>query len=228
MNRFATTLFVLGAMLLVLAFESDRSPWSQWALLWLAVDFLVVALAYALRRPAMLGKRRDGTLTIFSWLFFLPFHALNLGIWNLARWTSSKPASNSVADSLSVSRRLANSEMAEQFDNILDLTAEFQEPVWARMQTGYRCLPTLDGTAPAADELVQAITALGPGRTLIHCAQGYGRTALAALVYLLAQRSVADVPAGLSKLRAARPGVALNREQLRCAEACATILASRA
>jgi len=190
----------------------------------LAADFIAVGVAYGLRKPGVFGKRVNGTIPFWSWLSFLPYHALNVAVWHFARLMSSEPASNEVGDALVIGRRPANDEVVPDVANLIDLTSELQEPPQFRTHAGYVCLPTLDATAPSLEQLALTMRRLRPGRAFIHCAQGHGRTGLAALAFLLSRGLVDNVPDALRKIQLARPGVRLNREQYRCAEAYAALL----
>jgi protein-tyrosine phosphatase len=54
----------------------------------------------------------------------------------------------------------------------------------------------------------------------IHCAQGHGRTGLAAIALLLHRGEVSDIEEGLSLLRSIRPGIGLSADQRACLEQC--------
>jgi hypothetical protein len=139
-----------------------------------------------------------------------------LAVWHLLRKFSREPARSVVTDTLVVGRRLLGDELDGDFDNYVDLTAEFAEPAAVRTAAAYRSFPILDGAAPSAPALRAAVDNLQPGRTYIHCAQGHGRTGLFALAVLLKSNSEMSVDDGLQMLQAARPGIRLNRAQLRC------------
>ena len=81
-----------------------------------------------------------------------------------------EPAQNEVTEQLVVGRRLLPSEFDGEFNNYVDLAAEFWEPAIIRESASYRSFPILDGAAPAPEALREAINTLRPGRTFIHCA----------------------------------------------------------
>lgn len=207
----------LGLLGVALAYCSFQIGGRGFSLLWLAIDFLIIGGAYCAKWHGVFGKRRDGTLPLWSWILFLPYHALNILLWTLARLISREPAFNKVGDQLVVSRRLLGHELAGPYANYVDLTAEFQEPRAARMLEGYLGVPTLDASAPSLATLHNAIQSLKPGLTLVHCAQGHGRTGLFALVLLLAKGGINSVSEGLALLQSARPAIRLNARQLQCA-----------
>ena len=127
-----------------------------------------------------------------------------------------EPARTAVTDHLVVGRRLLRSEICETFDNYVDLTAEFIEPSAIRCSPGYCSFPILDGSAPTVEALHAVVNSLRPGRTFVHCAQGHGRTGLFALAVLLSSGAAKAAEDGLQLLRAARPGIRLNRIQRQC------------
>ena len=115
-------------------------------------------------------------------------------------------------------RDLPSYQRAGEFDNYVDLTAEFAEPAAIRKSPAYRSFPILDGAAPSPEALRAAVAGLRPGRTFVHCAQGHGRTGLFALAVLLSSGVARSVEDGLRLLRTARPGIRLSRDQRRCIE----------
>jgi len=184
--------------------------------LWLGCDFLVLGIAHARGSHRVFGKTANGTLPLWSWLTFLPLFLYTTVVWHLIRVFSREPARSSVTEHLVVGRRLLTSETEDEFDNFVDLTAEFSEPSSIRSSPSYRSFPILDGAAPAPEALRAAVGSLRPGRTFIHCAQGHGRTGLFALAVLLSSGVARGVEDGLRMLLAVRPGIRLSKEQYKC------------
>lgn len=164
----------------------------------------------------MFGKRPDGALPLWGWLIFVPMLSYMSAVWHLVRIFSREPARSVVTEQLVVGRRLLASELDGEFDNYVDLTAEFAEPSAIRRSPAYRSFPILNDAAPSPEALRAAVRSLRPGRTFIHCARGYGRTGLFALAVLLTSGVAHSVEDGLRMLRAVRPGIRLNREQHNC------------
>lgn len=215
---YRSSLTFLGVVLIILGLiERD------WRLLsvWLGLDFLILGLAHGRGLHRVFGKRGDGTLPYWSWIVFLPLFIYITIVWHLIRLLSREPAHNAVTEELVVGRRLLESELPEEFENFVDLTAEFSEPPAIRRSPSYQCLPILDGTAPTPEALRAAVGALRPGRTFVHCAQGHGRTGLFALAVLLRSGAAGSVEDGLEMLTAARPGIRLSKDQHRCIQSFA-------
>jgi hypothetical protein len=210
-NRHVLTL--LGVVLVV--FGLVERGWFL-VMVWFGCDFLVLGIAHLRGLHRVLGKRPDGTLPLWSWSAFLPLLVYTAVVWHLVRLFSREPVRNAVTDRLVVGRRLLSFEVEGEFDNFVDLTAEFPEPSCIRRSSAYRSFPILDGAAPTPAALRAVVTSLRPGRTFVHCAQGHGRTGLFALAMLLSSGVVRNVEDGLRMLTAARPGIRLNREQLGC------------
>jgi hypothetical protein len=206
-------LTLLGIVLIVLGLV--ERGWFLIAV-WLGCDFLALGVAHARGSHPVFGKRADGTLPLWSWVAFLPLLIYTTVVWHLIRLLSREPAHNAVTEQLVVGRRLLAFEREGEFDNFVDLTAEFPEPSFIRSSSSYRSFPILDGGAPTPEALRAAVASLRPGRTFIHCAQGHGRTGLFALAVLLSSGVARSVEDGLRMLSAARPAIRLSREQHRC------------
>ena len=204
-----------------------RMGWFGFPLYWLVVDLLILAGAYLTRSHRVFGKTPTGTLPLWSWWVFLPYLSYTLLVWNLSRVLSREQPYNRVTDNLVVGRRLLAEEQIGEFTNYVDLTAEFSEPREFRESIAYISFPILDAGALEPEELRKAVTSLKPGRTFVHCAQGHGRTGLFSLAMLIASGIATSVEDGLQKLQRARPGIRLNKEQLRCVEAFARLIAER-
>lgn len=183
---------------------------------WFGCDFLVLGVAHRRDFHRLFGKRADGRLPIWSWVAFLPLLTYTAIVWHLVRLFSREPAHNVVSDKLIVGRRLLPFELEGEFDNFVDLTAEFPEPSVIRKSPSYVSFPILDGAAPKPEALRAVVANLRPGRTFIHCAQGHGRTGLFALAVLLSSGAARNVEDGLRMLSAARPAIRLSKEQHRC------------
>lgn len=210
-NRHVLTL--LGVVLII--FGLVERGWFL-VMVWFGCDFLVLGIAHLRGWHRVFGKRANGTLPIWSWLVFLPLLIYTAIVWHLVRLFSREPVRNAVTDQLVIGRRLLSFEVEGEFDNFVDLTAEFSEPSCIRRAPSYCSFPILDGGAPTPEALRAVVTSLRPGRTFVHCAQGHGRTGLFALALLLSSGVVRSVDDGLRMLTAVRPAVRLNRAQLGC------------
>lgn len=167
-------------------------------------------LAYLFNFHGAFGKRPDGTLATPHVLTLAPFLLFTWSVWHLARLLSREPAISTISPRLRLARRLLPREFPPDIDVVLDLTAEFSATAPVH---NYLSLPILDGGVPDAAQLQRTLAAIPTdATTLIHCAQGHGRTALVATC-LLIQRSNLDAAAAIVAVLAARPRAKMNRAQ---------------
>jgi len=208
-----------GLGVAIIGFGALGGTWLVPAI-WIGGNFLALGIAHGTGAHRIFGKHPDGTIATWGYVVFLPLLLLTNAVWHILRLVVREPARNAVNETLVVGRRLLPSELngAAEFDQYVDLTAEFSEPGPIRRSNGYLSFPILDGAAPAPEELWRVVTSLGPGRTFVHCAQGHGRTGMFALAVLLHRGDVSTIEEGLTLLKAARPGITLNRQQRGCVE----------
>lgn len=201
------------------------APWLYgggwtWIILWLAIDMVALGVAYAWRDASVFGKHADGSLSPERVLFFLPYLLFTWGIWRMCLWLP-EPKTHQINDKLTVGRRLVGHERPDGITTVLDMTAEFAEPVAVRNGVKYIVLPTLDAFAPSVEALIATLRELKPDEhVFIHCAQGHGRTGLAAIGLLLHRGVVKEIDEGLSLLRNIRPGIGLSQDQHACLKQC--------
>ncbi|MEX2214313.1 MAG: tyrosine-protein phosphatase [Phycisphaeraceae bacterium] len=189
----------------------------MWLLLWPALALSLVAIAYLFNKPALFGKRDDGTMHPALLLALLPYLIFAWLIWHLVRKLTKEPATNEVTPTLIVGRRLLPGELPANVTHMIDLTAEFAEPAGVRGATTYRALPMLDGMAVSVhrlNEIASAIAAI-EGVVYIHCAQGHGRTGLVAAAVLLVSGEAASDEQAIQRLKLVRPGIELKASQRR-------------
>lgn len=220
--------FVFLVVALVCLLEAALIDGWGWLLLWPALCYLGVALAYGGCGPGLLGKRADGSLAPLAMLFFLPFLLPTWGVWHLQRLLSNEPACQEITPGLWLGRRLLPGEVPPQITLIVDLTAEFREPAGVIAEHAYLALPTLDGHVPRTESLRRGIEQVAghSGPVLIHCASGHGRSAMVLAGVLLARGLACDVADAERRMQAIRPRVRLSTAQRRRVQAFARSLAS--
>lgn len=204
-------------ILLVALVELVIAPWlpTWWqpVHLWVAGVTLVVGLAVAARWTPLLGKRADGSLPVWSYLVWWPWHAVvRTSAWWFRRrsiapltevhpgwWLGSWPHPGDVVG----------------VPAVVDLTCELPR----RTADGpYLCLPTWDVTVPepaAVDQAVAWILARrAEGHTvLVHCAHGRGRSTHVMLAALVEAGLHASWTEALDHVRSRRPEVRLSSGQ---------------
>jgi protein-tyrosine phosphatase len=184
------------------------------ALLWPGFSFFLVSTAYLTRRPALLGKRADGTLAGWAFLLLWPYLLLTWAIWHAERLVSREDSANEVAPGLWVGRRPFVHELPAGIQWVVDLTAEFPATAAVRRHAGYLCVPTLDGAAPEAGALLALLQRLRVEEGVyVHCASGHGRSAMIAAALLLERGLATGVGEAEAALRRRRPGIRLNAVQ---------------
>jgi isopentenyl-diphosphate Delta-isomerase len=210
---FAT--IVLGGCLIV------ENLIAQMFLVYVSFSFLACGIAYVLKEPRFWQKQENGTIRATSFLLFAPMHGLNWFSLLLAVRLEREKAVHEIVPNLWLGRRLISSE-ADIFPKksevaVLDLTGEFPENKFLR-NNNYLCLSVLDHTAPSRNQLTQAIAFINnhilKRSVFVHCALGHGRSATVVAAWLLEQNKSQKVEAVLNQIRAIRPGVLLDADQI--------------
>ena len=205
----------LTAIVLLAAAVAAGGPWL--VLLWPAACAATLAWAYASNRPAVFGKRADGSLAWPSLLLLLPYLASVWAFFHLKRlFEGSGAAWQLVAPGLYLGRWPLDGELPGDVDLVVDVSAEFPR---TRAVSGrrYRCLPTLNRWVPGEDELRALVGELADESApmYLHCGAGKGRSATVAAGVLIARGLAPDAAAAETELRRSRPGVRLHPVQRR-------------
>jgi len=176
---------------------------------WLGLSLFLIGVAYVLGDPRLLGKRSDGSFRLIPLLVHAPFF-LSAWLALQLRRRRGEPAWNEVAPGVFVGRMSPLRELPPGAPWVIDLTCELMPPREVRGPR-YRCLPTLDGTAPAREafwSLVNEIASV-EGPVFIHCAAGHGRSATFAAAVIVKRGLAADVDAAEALMKSRRPRIAL-------------------
>ena len=215
--KYAATFFLLGACWLAVA--AINGGW-WWVLAWPGAGCLFVGVAYALRKPELLGKRPDGTFHPASLLLLSPYFFTTWGTWHVLCRVLRENAGEEVAPGVYVGRRPFSGELPDDVRLVIDMTGEFLPARGVRGADGrsYYCVPTLDGSAPpdsALADILERISARsdGGGSVYIHCAQGRGRSAALAAAVLISKGLALNVDEAEQLMARARPVVRLNATQ---------------
>lgn len=204
---FATAAIIAGLH----AFEN---PDTSIFLGWVAISFMIVAIAYLGILPKAFFKASDGIIPLWSKILNLPFLSYTVFVWHIYRLINRENPTNKISDDLVIGRRLLPKEVHDVFDVYIDLTAEFDEPKQIREKASYVCFPILDTHVPDIDDLMILIDKIDNKKVFIHCAQGHGRTGLVALAILMKKGIVDDVGKGVEYLQDFRPALGLSRNQI--------------
>jgi hypothetical protein len=165
-----------------------------WLLLWPGFALSMVAAAYWTGDSAWLGKNH--------WLM-TPY---TLGAWiNSRLWTRKEAPRNHLVDSVWIGRAPSMADR-KGINSVVDLAPELSI-------RGDAHVAMLDLSPPTDDQLeaaVQAIIRLGSKRpTLVCCALGYSRSAVASAAWLIAAGHAADTEEALAQVKVARPQVVI-------------------
>lgn len=191
-----------------------------WLLAWPAASLIVVGVGYMGVGPRVMGKRPNGTFAWPAALLLMPYLAAAELAWYAVRVLGEDEPWQEVSRELFLGRRVQHWELPARVALVIDMTAEFVEPEEVRTGRSYLCVPTLDGAAPDVERLSRAIASVlwFPGNIYVHCAAGYGRSATAMAVLLVARGLARDVDDAIAQMRAMRPRVRLRTTQRRVAE----------
>jgi len=217
--RYALVFALLAALLAFLGLvTAGPTNGVSFVALYPAVSLLLMAVAYAFGRPALLGKRSDGGRDWFLRILLGPYLLLTRLSFLLYKLPGRHTPASEVIPNLFLGRRLTAAE-AVRYPGavVIDLAAEFSKVLVLRQPDRYLSLPVLDATAPTEEQLNTAVRWIEshiPDRPVfVHCALGHGRSASVVVAYLLQTGRVGSVRDGLRLLRQGRPGVGLSASQ---------------
>jgi hypothetical protein len=180
-----------------------------WLMFWPAASLAVVAVGYAAGWCNLFFKR-GGRLPLWVRVFHAPYLVGHWISWRLQ--SVGRPAWAELTPGVWVGRRLGRREAPgfERLGNltVVDLTAEMSEMASSER---YVNLPVLDLTLPDLRTLRRIVRAIdgatkGGDGVYIHCALGYGRSAVVAAAYLLHAGLAEDVDGAMARVRECRPG----------------------
>ena len=103
-----------------------------WILVWPTFSLVIVAYGYVVVGPAVLGKQADGTLYWPHALLLMPYFSAAECAWYLVRVLGREEPWHEVSRGLYLGRRAQHWELPARVGLVLDMTAEFVEPVEVR------------------------------------------------------------------------------------------------
>lgn len=162
----------------------------------------------------MFGKSASGTMDgCLGWIS-LPARTTLLGIWHLRNCFGRANAMSEIGHGLYLGRRPLR--VPEGCEVVIDLAGELPAADSVRSHEGYRSFSVLDRSVCDDDEFLELVRALAsdPRPKLVHCAQGYGRSAEVVVALLVAMGQVPTIDAAIEMVRSRRPGIRLTRSQL--------------
>ena len=211
--KYAVVFFFLGGILVWLSRMGGLL--SLW-FLWPAACAVAIAVSYLFCSPIIFGKLKSGRLSLVSTFLLFPYLAFTWSLWHLVRLLSNETPYNRLDEQTTIGRRLLASEFPTGINNVVDLTAEFSEPIRIVSKSNYLSFPVLDASIVSASELNSIVTKIDQldGVTYIHCAQGHGRTGFVTAALLIHRNPDLTVNDAIKKIQRSRPALTCNRRQV--------------
>ena len=221
---------LFSTLSLLLAYVAFTSGGWLLLLVWPAMSFGVIGLAYLAVGHRDFGKHPDGSMTFASVAILLPYLFYLWTVWHIIRLVSREPAYNTLVDGVLIGRRLLAAELPAGTQTVVDLTSEFPEPSALRSVSNYVAAPMLDASALPPQSLADLASQIATAETplYIHCAQGHGRTGLVAALFLLAHGDADSPDTAIEMVKSTRPLVGLNGVQRASLLAASKLLPSSA
>jgi protein-tyrosine phosphatase len=194
----------LGGVALIAGREHPGWLW----IFWPAASLLLVAVIYLRGLPGAFGKE-GGRLAWPLAVALAPY--LAAAFLNSRLWTRAAPGPVEVADGVFLGRCPARGDLAAGgFRSLVDLSAELPvEPDGL----AYRAVPMLDLLVAEPRQVAAAARAIaeleGARPTLVFCALGYSRGAMAVAAWLLASGRAGDAAEAIGQIAALRPRIVL-------------------
>lgn len=218
------TLAFLGAGFGLVVLVIMLGGWAT-LLLWPALCFFLLSIAYARNDASWFGKRIDGRLIARRAALFAPYLVLTWVCWAIYVRLSRERWSDEVAPLLWVGRRPSPRHLPHDA-LVVDMTAEFPSHSAIIRAGRLTCVPTLDARSPGPRVLRQIGDKLAAETRpiYIHCAQGHGRSATLAAVVMVIRGDAETVSDAMTKMVLRRPLVHLHSVQRRDAEAALCVV----
>ncbi len=194
---------VAAVMFVVLATVTGGIGW--W-LYWPAVSLGILALCYAALGANALQKDRDGHLSLaVRWLLWPYLVAARI---NSRCWTWRQPSYRMLIEQISWGR-FPDRVLADEFNSVVDMTAEFAKP---NTTARWFAFPCLDLTVPSTTALREAAACIeeqqANGKVLVCCALGYSRSAMALAAWLILYDGC-SVEGAIARLQKVQPNMVL-------------------
>lgn len=181
----------------------------QLLLTWININLMIMAIAYLLNYPNLvLGKKKNGSINPILLFLNLPWLLLTWIIFKLQILFSKENFADQIGETnFWISRRPTSVESLEKFELVIDLTAEF----FKDKTNNYLCYPNLDGYS--LKNLPDIIDFHSDKKTLIHCANGHGRSALFTAILLSEMKVTKNIQESLGLISKSRLLATPNRSQ---------------
>lgn len=211
--------YLLGALVLCVIAWLIRG-WALW-LFYPALSLFLVSLSYVMVRPHFFQKQNNGKMTIASLILFAPYFVF--AWFNSRIWTKKHPEDSLIFQNNQLKiflGRIPSPKHTAKYTAIFDCCAEI--PV--ATQSAYQQYLTLDLITIQASQLHHAVNVFEKliqqsqhhkqAEILIFCALGYSRSTAILCAWLIKNQQAVNIKNALQIVRAARPWVRLNKEQI--------------
>lgn len=189
-------------------------------LIWFGVGLIGGGCAFLFEAPSLYCKRPCGTLPMVVWLHLGGWLLIYRTIWLLKQAFFLREIDrmfDRVATRLLIGRLMWELPVCSgepAVDMVVDVTCEWSEPQALRDVPQYVLFPVVDTTRPTvadtlriADRIVRHLEDPCSGSVYIHCANGYGRSAIVLAAVLLAGGLCETPKEAMEMIVAARPVV---------------------
>lgn len=214
------TAFTFLALAVACLVQAYRLGGFGWLLVWPAISFGLIAFAYLRGGVGVYGKRPGGTMNPAAAMHIFPANLLMKVAWWISNRLSRSRPLDEIVPGVFIGRR--PTAVPEGVVNVIDLAGEFAAHSTVRSLPGYRSRPVLDRSIASDAEFVETVKLLIESRlpTLVHCAQGHGRSAQVVAGVLIARGVATSAEEAVAMIREKRPRVRLSPIQQRQLERC--------
>ncbi|HSI84384.1 MAG TPA: hypothetical protein VK970_11415, partial [Candidatus Methylacidiphilales bacterium] len=144
--KYGAAFGIMSLAVFGLAIMSDHVV-TMVAWLYFGITLALVSLAYLLHRPDLFGKRKDGSVPVWSYLVYLSYYQLNHLSLAIYRLQSAEAPWHQISPGLFLGCRLRSSDKSAidklNITCVLDLTSEFSEVPFLRRAARYHNIPLL-------------------------------------------------------------------------------------
>ncbi len=192
MNFRFSLLFILISILFFYFQLNIVNYFLRLLIIWVSCNYFFLAIIYFLNDSKLLMKKKNGKNSFIIHILMFPYFFINYIIWYLHYKISSEEKINHFVENFYIGKKVFFEDLPESIDTVIDLTSEFSEDLKIIQNKKYISFPILDGSVPDKNKLIQFLNEIKHlnSKTLIHCAEGHGRTFFVAiLIYLLKNKN---------------------------------------
>ncbi|MBV6624319.1 MAG: dual specificity protein phosphatase family protein [Rivularia sp. (in: Bacteria)] len=213
--KYALVFYVLGILLIIFSCNKFDLILFNFIIFWCGLSFLTLGIAYGGLGARVFGKQKNGKISKFSFGFLLPYLLLTWAVWHIQRLISKEDCCNQIIPGIWLGRRVYVNELPKNISLIVDLTAEFSEPINVISGKTYICIPTLDTDVPSERAFYKLIETISnwKGNIYIHCALGHGRSATVVAGVLIVKGLVNNLEEAEKLLKTVRPKIKFSQAQ---------------